>query len=178
MQCAGSLEAEALIAGRLVRLPKHSHVIEFYGSVEEAEALLGRARVSLEKRNGELAGRLERLQRVVRLLPALLGGSVEASRLLSMVREAARGLPEPEGWSLTGCSPEDPDIMLAIARLRAAERQVSRAAEEGVVPGRLAQEISAVIEEVAYTLYRVHWLLCSSGGGGLRARRVAELLAV
>jgi cob(I)alamin adenosyltransferase len=173
LQCAGSLEAEALIAGKLVRLPKHSHVIEFYGSVEEAEALLARARISLSKRDPQLSRRLELLQRAVRLLPAVLAGSISADKLLHAVRTAMEGLPKPNGWSLTGCSPEDPDIMLAAARLRAAERQLSKAVEDGTVPSVLAQKLSIVIGEIAYALYTIHWTLC----GGKGVRRTAELVS-
>jgi cob(I)alamin adenosyltransferase len=173
LQCAGTLEAEALVAGKLLRLPKHSHVMEFYGSVEEAEALLARARISLSSRDPQLAQRLETLQRMVRLLPAALAGAVDAGKLLRHVKAAVDGLPRPEGWSLTGCTPEDPDIMLAAAKLRAAERQLSRAAEDGLVPGSLAQQLSAVIGELAYALYTVHWVLCEGRG----AKTILELAA-
>ncbi|NOZ89134.1 MAG: hypothetical protein GXO15_04330, partial [Crenarchaeota archaeon] len=50
--CEGPL-AEALVEGRLIRVPKHSSVIEFYGAVEEAELYLARARLGLRRRGLE-----------------------------------------------------------------------------------------------------------------------------
>lgn len=170
--CPG-LETEAVVAGRLVRVSKHSPLIEAYGCLEEAEALLARARLGLRKR-GELglARRLARLQHVVRLLPGFLAGSVDADKLASMVEEAVEGLEEPRGWSLTGCSPEDPDVVMASVKVRAAERNISRAAEEGVVPAHLASAFSRLASAVAYALYAIHWALCRGNG----ARTTRELV--
>ena len=170
------METEAYIAGRLIRVPKTSHVIEAYGSVEEAEALLARARVSLEKRGErDLAKRLERLQRATRLIPVLLGGAAAPSDIRVLVEEAEKGLETPRGWSLAGCTPEDPDIALAIARLRAAERSIARAAlEEHTIPESLAGAASETITRVAYALYKIRWRLCSDEA---KAKSSKELLA-
>lgn len=171
------LDTEAVIAGRLVRLPKHSPVIELYGAVEEAEALIARARLQLEARDPATAERLYLLQRAIRLLPGVLAGAVDPGQPLRLIEEAARGLERPGGWSLTGCSPEDPDIVLAMARLRAGDRLIARAHEEGEVPRELASRISMLLEAASYMLYAIHWSLCSRAPQGRRliARRTAEL---
>lgn len=160
--CAG-LETEAYIAGKLIRVPKHSPVIEAYGSIEEAEALLARARLGLEARGEkDLAKRLEKLQQATRLVPILLAGAATLKEITGLVEEAEKGLEDPWGWSLTGCAPEDPDIMLAATRLRAAERSITRASlEEGTVPSSLAALVSEALTRIAYALYKIHWRLCS-----------------
>ena len=174
--CIG-LETEALIAGRLVRLPKHSPVIEFYGAVEEAEALIARARLQLEPRDPAMAERRYRLQRAVRLLPGVLAGMVDPREPQRLIEEASEGLEKPGGWSLTGCTPEDPDIVLAMTRLRAGDRHIARAHEEGHVPRELAQLLSLLLEAASYTLYTIHWSLCSRAPSSqkLVARSIAEL---
>ncbi|HID41919.1 MAG TPA: ATP:cob(I)alamin adenosyltransferase [Pyrodictium sp.] len=174
--CIG-LETEALIAGRLVKLPKHSPVIEFYGVLEEAEALIARARVQLEPRNPGLAERLYKLQRAVRLLPGVLAGSVDPREPLRFIEEAGEGLEQPSGWSLTGCTPEDPDIVLAMTRLRTGDRLVARAYSEGVIPRDMAQLLSVLLERASYTLYTIHWSLCAKAPASqkLTARSILEL---
>jgi cob(I)alamin adenosyltransferase len=172
--CSG-LETEAIIAGRLIKVPKHSNVIEAYGAIEEAEALTARARLSLSSRGEkDLAKRLEKLQKAIRLLPAFLAGSIDAGTILLLVEEASQGLQEPKGWSLTGCTPEDPDIVLASTKLRAAERSIARAtSEESVVPIELAQAFSDLVTRITYTLYKIHWNLCPEE---TKASSIHELL--
>ncbi|ABM80545.1 ATP:cob(I)alamin adenosyltransferase [Hyperthermus butylicus] len=170
--CTG-LYTEALVAGKTIIVPKHSPVIEAYGYMEEAEALIARARMEVPQ---ELVWRLERIQRAIRLLPAVLAGAIKPEDAVKPVIEAGEGLDEPGGWSLTGCGPGDPDIVLASVKLRAAERSISKAVEEGLVPRDLAEQLSAIITMISYTLYTIHWKLCSIHGG-VTARESRGLLA-
>ncbi len=172
------LLTEALIGGRLLVVPKHSDEIELYGSLEEAEARLAVARNMLaEKGDPETAERLLLVQKALRAVMTLLAdperGRGLVPRALALLLEAARGLAEPTGWSLHGCSPEDAEMMLASTLVRRADRLVSRMAEKGLLDSESAGEASRLLSTISYVLYRLHWSLCRGGG----AKKAAALVS-
>ncbi len=170
--CEGPL-AEALVEGKVIRVPKHSSVIEFYGAVEEAELYLARSRLGLQRRGLEREAEAAReLQEATRLLILALSGHVDPEAVAARAERAAATLPRAGGWLLAGCGGEaEVDLGLAAAKLRAAERHASRMAEEGVITGARMVALSRAINSIVDAVYRLRWLLC--GGRSWRPPRAA-----
>ena len=160
----GGLSAEAMVAGRLVRLPKHSPVFQLYGALEEAEARIGLARA--RTRDPVLGEALLLAERLVRaaLHVVATGEAGVAGRLLEEAKRAALGLPEPRGWSLAGCSVEEAEAAIASAKAREAERLVSALVEEGVLPPEVGEAAAGLLSAASLILYRVRWGLCGGRG--------------
>ena len=176
----GGLTAEALVAGKPVRLEKHEAVFEFYGAVEEAELHLAKARLRLEERGlDELATLAGRLQEYTRLLPHLLALGAVDEDIVEGLRGILGSLPRPGGWLLAGCGGEEEvELGLASTLLRRADRLLSRMAAEGLAPARLAEQLSSVASMISDALYRMRWLLCSGRAWSPGARAAATVTHV
>lgn len=166
----GGLDAEAMIAGRLLRLPKHSTVFQLYGALEEAEARIGLARSMARGRGVEEA--LLAAERLVRGALHLLasGDTGVVEPLLAAAGEAAAALGEPSGWSLAGCSVEEAEAAVAAAKAREAERLVSGLVTEGLLPRPLGEAVSALLAAAADILYRARRRLCGDKMGASSSR--------
>jgi cob(I)alamin adenosyltransferase len=160
--CSG-LEAEAMLAGVPVRLPKHSPVFQLYGALEEAEARLGLARAQAGD-GGDVGGALLLAQRLARaaLHVVATGDTGVAGPLLreaeAAVHRLARGVEG--GWSMAGCSVPEAEAAVAAAKLREADRLVSALAEQGLLPRPVAEAADRLLAAAAQLVYWARLRLC------------------
>lgn len=169
--CRG-LVAEAMVGGRLVLLPKNSEVLEYYGALEEAEALLARAKLRVS--DPLLRGALQQLQEAVRAAIAALAAGKAPAAVTARLEPLLRELGEPRGWLLAGCSEEEADIALAAAQVRKADRLLAEIAARGLIDPALAEQISGLLATVAHALFRARARLCGEDAAFRDSARLLE----
>lgn len=169
--CRG-LVAEAMIGGRLLLLPKNSEVFEYYGALEEAEALLARARLRVA--DPQLQHILQQLQEAVRAAITALAAGRAPAAVTARLEPVLEELGEPTGWLLAGCSEEEADLALAAAQVRKADRLLAAMAAKGLIDPGVAEQISALLATVANALFRVRARLCGPDAGFRDSARLLE----
>ncbi len=153
-------------------VPKNSEVLEYYGALEEAEALL--ARVKLRVPDPQLRSILHRLQEAVRAATAALAAGKAPAAVTARLGEVLEALGEPTGWLLAGCSEEEADLALAAAQVRKADRLLAAIAAKGLIDPGVAEQISALLATVANALFRARARLCGPGAGFTDSTRLLD----